>query len=232
MLLMSGLMLADRISSVEKQFKELKDATEQKEMALDETKEAQIKTLEENLKKSTKEAEDLKADLQKMKEQAATGTDVAQASAPVATPPAPTEKSLEELEHKSAQVKDLTARLVALQADKDNLSENQVDPYMTATIEAERDEAQSEAVAAKAELDSVKAELFTLKEDMDARSKAESTARDELEAEISKQSKQIAELEALQGGDPDAEARLEAAEKTIERMVATAEAAVADLKKD
>lgn len=235
-LLMAGLILADRMATTSKQLKDLKAETEQRELQIDPTREAKLEAqaneLGSKLAEREKEIEKLAADLAQSREALAKAEqrDAETSSEPARTPSQPDAKIAEELEHKTAQVKDLTARLVSMQVNTPETPE--MDPYMAATIEAERDEAQSEAVAAKAELDQIKTEMFSLKEDMDARSKAESTARDELEAEISKQSKMIEELGASEGSDEELQSRLEAAEKTIERMVATAEAAAADLEKD
>lgn len=221
-LLMAGLLLADRMAGLQKEHETLKSDTEQNQLAL------QDQASGEELSNKNKELEgDLEAksaEIARLKQELAERP--AAEPAP-ASDPAAEQKTKELLEHKSAQVNDLMARLAAATAVADAVPEQ--DPYMQATIEAERDEAQSEAEAAISAQNHLQAELDALKEERDQRSKAESAARDELEAEISKIKRELEEAHQNAGGNAEIEERLAAAEKTIERMVATAEAAAADL---
>ncbi|MEM0977249.1 MAG: cell division protein ZapA [Pseudomonadota bacterium] len=245
MLLMAGLMLADRMIVLQDTLTTLQEETKQRELELEDTKAEHIKAeaeaLQDEIAEKESEISDLRRDMQQLSEDLAKTAaedrelrshierlqaQLASSSLPGADP-----KLTESLDHKTAQVKDLTARLVAIQEGGTSAP----DPYLVATIEAERDEAQSEAVAAKAELDNLKSELFSLREERDARSKAESNARDQLEAEISQKAKEIrdleektASMEVRLGASTSAEDRLASAEKTISRLIETAEAAAAD----
>ncbi|MEO1564412.1 MAG: cell division protein ZapA [Pseudomonadota bacterium] len=278
MLLMSGLMLADRMGGIEDKLAKLEAEVQQRELALEDKRKSQIaeetKALEAQLADKDAELSGLKREIEDVREALATSEGkraeldealiAAQRSAdqatsaepirvtenPVDTPPeapepvstAQSTKVIEELEHKTAQVKNLTARLMDMNEKLPADDKPRPDPFDMAMMEAERDEAEALATAAKNELaraqldlEKVTAELKTLKEERTALSKAEVTARDELEAEISAKAKKIEELEALvnrEDATAELQEKLDAAERTIDKMVATAEAAAAEFIKD
>ncbi|MEO0343586.1 MAG: cell division protein ZapA [Pseudomonadota bacterium] len=272
MLLMSGLMLADRMLSVEALYSKLKEETEQRELLLEREASAEpifpsviqepsdeAKALRADIAKKDTEIADLKdlmvqlsADLSKTAEEdrgLRAQMDELQAKLRSASTPEPAEpaadpslvtKLEDELDHRRLQVGDLMARLSTMQSNMEEAEAKsqelkktvpEPDPYLEATIEAEKDETGAELQAAKEELDGVQAELLDLKQDRDSRSKAESQARDQLEAEISQKSNEIKELQEEIESASEMGERLFAAEKTIERMIAMAEVTAEDLSK-